>query len=178
MDDKTSLKELDQWIEQLNECKQLTESQVKFLCDKVNISAAPRRYAAARNGFARALGSAILFTSAAVAVGPSAPAGRPHVLCFDRRAARVAIRPLWTRVPRPNRPRDRVTSQAPRRDGARTLECCPPSPVGTTGPVVRWARRREPSVACGRAPWLKLPFGPRALRALHYAFPGLLDDVH
>lgn len=44
MDDKTSLKELDQWIEQLNECKQLTESQVKFLCDKVNISAAPRRY--------------------------------------------------------------------------------------------------------------------------------------
>jgi len=34
MDDKTSLKELDQWIEQLNECKQLTESQVKFLCDK------------------------------------------------------------------------------------------------------------------------------------------------
>lgn len=47
MDDKTSLKELDQWIEQLNECKQLTESQVKFLCDKVNISAAPRRYDAA-----------------------------------------------------------------------------------------------------------------------------------
>jgi hypothetical protein len=46
MDDKTSLKELDQWIEQLNECKQLTESQVKFLCDKVNISAAPRRYGA------------------------------------------------------------------------------------------------------------------------------------
>lgn len=42
MDDKTSLKELDQWIEQLNECKQLTESQVKFLCDKVNISGAPR----------------------------------------------------------------------------------------------------------------------------------------
>lgn len=58
MDDKTSLKELDQWIEQLNECKQLTESQVKFLCDKVNILTAvmPRRYndaaaAAARNGF-------------------------------------------------------------------------------------------------------------------------------
>lgn len=52
MDDKTSLKELDQWIEQLNECKQLTESQVKFLCDKVNVSlAAPD--AAARNGFPR-----------------------------------------------------------------------------------------------------------------------------
>jgi hypothetical protein len=52
MDDKTSLKELDQWIEQLNECKQLTESQVKFLCDKVNISAAPCRYdGVARTGF-------------------------------------------------------------------------------------------------------------------------------
>lgn len=37
MEDKASLKELDQWIEQLNECKQLTESQVKTLCDKVNI---------------------------------------------------------------------------------------------------------------------------------------------
>lgn len=36
MEDKSSLKELDQWIEQLNECKQLTESQVKILCDKVN----------------------------------------------------------------------------------------------------------------------------------------------
>lgn len=35
MEDKASLKELDQWIEQLNECKQLTESQVKTLCDKV-----------------------------------------------------------------------------------------------------------------------------------------------
>lgn len=30
-----SVKELDQWIEQLNECKQLTESQVKTLCEKV-----------------------------------------------------------------------------------------------------------------------------------------------
>nr|CAD7399020.1 unnamed protein product [Timema cristinae] len=36
MEEKASLKELDQWIEQLNECKQLTESQVKTLCDKVN----------------------------------------------------------------------------------------------------------------------------------------------
>ncbi|TGZ46494.1 Serine/threonine-protein phosphatase [Temnothorax longispinosus] len=34
MEDKASLKELDQWIEQLNDCKQLTESQVKTLCDK------------------------------------------------------------------------------------------------------------------------------------------------
>lgn len=36
MEDKTTLKDLDQWIEQLNECKQLTEAQVKTLCDKVN----------------------------------------------------------------------------------------------------------------------------------------------
>lgn len=35
MDDKASCKELDQWIEQLNDCKQLTENQVKTLCDKV-----------------------------------------------------------------------------------------------------------------------------------------------
>lgn len=37
MDEKASLKELDQWIEQLNDCKQLTESQVKTLCDKVKV---------------------------------------------------------------------------------------------------------------------------------------------
>uniref|UniRef100_A0A1B0CVB5 Serine/threonine-protein phosphatase n=1 Tax=Lutzomyia longipalpis TaxID=7200 RepID=A0A1B0CVB5_LUTLO len=34
MEDKSTLKDLDQWIEQLNECKQLTETQVKTLCDK------------------------------------------------------------------------------------------------------------------------------------------------
>ncbi|CAG9839757.1 unnamed protein product [Diabrotica balteata] len=34
MDDKASCKELDGWIEQLNDCKQLTENQVKTLCDK------------------------------------------------------------------------------------------------------------------------------------------------
>ncbi|KAJ3645259.1 hypothetical protein Zmor_022928 [Zophobas morio] len=34
MDDKASCKELDQWIEQLNDCKQLSENQVKTLCDK------------------------------------------------------------------------------------------------------------------------------------------------
>lgn len=38
MEDKTTLKDLDQWIEQLNECKQLTESQVKILCEKVGFS--------------------------------------------------------------------------------------------------------------------------------------------
>lgn len=31
-----NIKELDQWIEQLNEGKQLTESQVKTLCEKVS----------------------------------------------------------------------------------------------------------------------------------------------
>lgn len=35
MEDKATLKDLDQFIEQLNECKQLTEAQVKTLCDKV-----------------------------------------------------------------------------------------------------------------------------------------------
>lgn len=35
MDDKTFTKELDQWVEQLNECKQLNENQVRTLCEKV-----------------------------------------------------------------------------------------------------------------------------------------------
>ena len=34
LEDKTTLKELDQWIEQLTECKQLSENQVKPLCEK------------------------------------------------------------------------------------------------------------------------------------------------
>ena len=34
MDEKVFTKELDQWIEQLNECKQLSQSQVKSLCEK------------------------------------------------------------------------------------------------------------------------------------------------
>lgn len=37
MDDKVYLKDLDQMIEHLKECKQLTEAQVKTLCDKVCI---------------------------------------------------------------------------------------------------------------------------------------------
>jgi len=36
VEDRSSCKELDQWIEQLMECKQLTENQVKSLCEKVN----------------------------------------------------------------------------------------------------------------------------------------------
>ena len=31
---KASTKELDVWIEQLKECKQLQENNVKFLCDR------------------------------------------------------------------------------------------------------------------------------------------------
>ncbi len=38
MDEKVFTKELDQWIEQLNECKQLSENQVKMLCEKVSSS--------------------------------------------------------------------------------------------------------------------------------------------
>ncbi len=31
-----AMKDLDGWIEQLNECKQLQENQVKQLCEKVS----------------------------------------------------------------------------------------------------------------------------------------------
>ena len=34
-EERNAAKELDQWIEQLNECKQLSENQVKSLCEKV-----------------------------------------------------------------------------------------------------------------------------------------------
>ena len=33
-DDKQNFKDLDSWIEQLMECKQLSENQVKILCEK------------------------------------------------------------------------------------------------------------------------------------------------
>ena len=36
IEDRSGLKELDQWIEQLTLCKQLSENQVKILCEKVN----------------------------------------------------------------------------------------------------------------------------------------------
>lgn len=38
MEEKVFTKELDQWVEQLNECKQLSEGQVKSLCEKVRRS--------------------------------------------------------------------------------------------------------------------------------------------
>lgn len=53
MDEKVFTKELDQWIEQLNECKQLSESQVKSLCEKVSCTPA----SGARAGRARRDGS-------------------------------------------------------------------------------------------------------------------------
>lgn len=44
MEDKATLKDLDQWIEQLNECKQLTETQVKTLCDKVSYKLKKKKF--------------------------------------------------------------------------------------------------------------------------------------
>lgn len=35
-EERQSAKELDNWIEQLMECKQLAENSVKTLCDKVS----------------------------------------------------------------------------------------------------------------------------------------------
>jgi len=37
VEDRSLCKELDQWIEQLMECRQLAENQVKALCEKVSI---------------------------------------------------------------------------------------------------------------------------------------------
>ena len=34
--DRSISKDLDKWVEQLNDCKQLTETQVKTLTDKVS----------------------------------------------------------------------------------------------------------------------------------------------
>lgn len=36
VEDRAAAKELDQWIEQLMDCKQLAENNVKTLCDKVS----------------------------------------------------------------------------------------------------------------------------------------------
>lgn len=43
MDEKAFTKEIDQWIEQLNECKQLSEGQVKTLCEKVRFKKKKRK---------------------------------------------------------------------------------------------------------------------------------------
>lgn len=39
VEDRSAAKELDQWIEQLMDCKQLAENNVKTLCDKVGLKA-------------------------------------------------------------------------------------------------------------------------------------------
>lgn len=56
MDEKVFTKELDQWIEQLNECKQLSESQVKSLCEKVSCTPAAGAAVAESAGKEAALG--------------------------------------------------------------------------------------------------------------------------
>lgn len=38
MDDKSANKELDLWIEQLIECRQLRENQVQELCERVGLA--------------------------------------------------------------------------------------------------------------------------------------------
>ena len=38
MEDRVVAKELDEWISKLEECKQLEETQVKVLCEKVSFN--------------------------------------------------------------------------------------------------------------------------------------------
>ena len=38
MEDRVVAKELDEWISKLEDCKQLEETQVKVLCEKVSTS--------------------------------------------------------------------------------------------------------------------------------------------
>jgi hypothetical protein len=44
IEDRAAAKELDQWIEQLNDCKQLSENQVKTLCEKVYFRTNKRKF--------------------------------------------------------------------------------------------------------------------------------------
>lgn len=82
MDEKVFTKELDQWIEQLNECKQLSESQVKSLCEKVSCSRAAGAAAGrARRGGGRGKGA----TWRSRGLGPP--------ILADRRPARPAAAP-------------------------------------------------------------------------------------
>ena len=37
MEDKVVAKELDEWVSKLEDCKQLEETQVKVLCEKVGV---------------------------------------------------------------------------------------------------------------------------------------------
>jgi len=44
VDDKATAKDLESWIEQLMECKQLSEAQVKTLCDKITFREERRKW--------------------------------------------------------------------------------------------------------------------------------------
>ena len=101
MDEKVFTKELDQWIEQLNECKQLSESQVKSLCEKVSYisdggaaagRALPRRRPS-WGGCNMAEAPAPRASRTRARRGPEAAPGRPGAPCFSRRD--------WLSLPRP-----------------------------------------------------------------------------
>lgn len=94
MEEKVFTKELDQWVEQLNECKQLSEGQVKSLCEKVRSEG--RREAAGpagrcwrgrcrSAGRARGLGRAGGLARPGGGSGPGAGAGRAAAprLCWS-----------------------------------------------------------------------------------------------
>lgn len=94
MDEKVFTKELDQWIEQLNECKQLSESQVKSLCEKVSFSppAAAAAGRARREGggdgdgatWRRRPARAPRASQTGGRRGPAAAPGRPGAPCLQR----------------------------------------------------------------------------------------------
>lgn len=44
MEDRVVAKELDEWIAKLEDCKQLEETQVKVLCEKVRVFTPPYAY--------------------------------------------------------------------------------------------------------------------------------------
>lgn len=95
MDEKVFTKELDQWIEQLNECKQLSESQVKSLCEKVSFSPAaggaagraPREGGGRREGatWRRQPARAPRASQTGARRSPVAAPGRPGAPCLQRR---------------------------------------------------------------------------------------------
>lgn len=93
MDEKVFTKELDQWIEQLNECKQLSESQVKSLCEKVSFSPAAGGAAgrAPREGGGRGEGTTWRRQSARAP--PSLPDRRPARPGGGSRATRRPLPP-------------------------------------------------------------------------------------
>ena len=53
--DRSLTKDLDQWIEQLHQKKQLSEQQVKTLCDKVRLTLSNKRTLASHPIFSGAI---------------------------------------------------------------------------------------------------------------------------